>query len=145
MSPSNKNFTKNAKDAAIAATKTLLKTAHVQEAELKTVLPAYKSNFEEDMVSDKEKDVDAPILEAVYLLEGQEGLKTLTNFTSEDLDKLWSKLQDHVQANWNVGHGWKVSHKPKDVMVMLLATLKRGESWDSLVQSFQMSIPDFEK
>ena len=122
----------------------LLSTAHMREAELATFLLEFDKSMD---TSDGEKgmDVEAPILKSVYLLEGQAGLVTLTNFTSDEFEELWGLMRDHVGANWNVGRGRKTVQKPKDVLMMMLSVLKRGKPWDVVAQSYNMAAPAFKK
>ena len=65
----------------------LLSTAHQQEAELATSLPEFHKDMEPNS-EEEGKDMQAPILESVYLLEGQQGLIMLTNFTSDKFKEL---------------------------------------------------------
>ena len=123
----------------------LLGTAHQRATELATSLPKYNESMEQDSDAEEGKDVEAPILESMYLVEGQAGLVTLTNFLSDKFEELWVMIKTHVEANWNVGRGRKSPHKPKDVFMMALSVLKRGKPWDVVAQSYNMAAPVFEK
>lgn len=122
----------------------ILDAAHQRQVEIETALPAYNSDME-DYNSDDEVDSEAPLLEAIYLTEGNTGLVTTTNFTATELDELWGHVSTPALSRWNVGRGRKVSHKAKDVMMMALSVLKRGEPWDVLALSFGSSSSVFEK
>ena len=75
-------------------------------------------------------------MEEIYFWKGNAGLVTVTNFTGLELNEFWSKISDLVLRKWNVGRGRKVSYKAKDVLMMILSVLKRGEPWDVLALSF---------
>ena len=122
----------------------ILNAAHQRQVEIETALPAYNSDME-DYNSDNKVDSEAPLLEAIYLTEGNTGLVTTTNFTTTELDELWGHVSTPALSRWNVGRGRKVSHKAKDVMMMALSVLKRGEPWDVLALSFGSSSSVFEK
>ena len=104
----------------------LLRAAQQQEAELELALPAFNISME-DKASKDEKDAKAPLLEAIYQAGGQPEVVSMTNFSTEEIENLWSYLYNHVYAHWNVGQGRKIEEKPKDVYVMLLAVLQRGK------------------
>ena len=139
-------ITVSPKEKAKMATKKLLNTAHQREVKLATSLPPYNEQMKELVSGEIEnKGIDSPLMEQFYLLEGQQGLLTLTNFTSQEIDELWNTIEDHVQAHWNIGRGYKHPQKPKDVFLMALSVLKQGEPWDIVAQSYKMMTAVFEK
>ena len=71
-------------------TKRLLRTAHHCEIKFATSLPAFDPSMDEKVGSDKEDDgeVDSPLMEVLYLQEGQQGLITMMNFTTQEIDDL---------------------------------------------------------
>ena len=90
--------------------------------------------MEKNNGSEEDRDVESSLMEALYLAEGKQGLITLKNFTSEELDALWQHMSKHVEFNWNVGNGRKFKNKPKDVLIMIFAVLKKGKAWNIVVQ-----------
>ena len=132
------------KSSAISIAKSMLALASEREVQLETELPKFTEDMLESSDED-DQDMEAPILESIYMAEGNQGLMTMTNFSSEEFDALWNQLRDHVLCNWNIGRGRKSKFSPKDVLLMLLSVLKRGEAWDVMAMSFGISPPSFEK
>ena len=134
-----------AKDQAKKVAKKLLKSAHQREVELATSLPEFQAEMLVDSDAEEGRDLEAPLLESVCLLEGQTGLITLTNFDLAKFEELRHMIKDHVTTKWNNGRGRKTSHKGKDVFMMSLSVLRWGKPWDVVAQSYNMAAPVLKK
>ena len=101
------------KDKGNINAKMVFRTAHQLEAELSTSLPAYDHYMEEKVASNEKKYAKMPVLETLYLAEGQDGIVTMTNMTSIELDDLWGYLEVTIKLNWNIGHSCKFKPSQK--------------------------------
>src|SRR5687768_14637775 len=107
--PFNARNSQNARNAgtdnnlALLTAQRLLSSSHQCATELETSLPLFDPSMEVEEDTNNDKSVNTLLLEAVYLAEGQNGLVLATNFTSKELSKVWSKVSNHIAANWNVG------------------------------------------
>ncbi|KAG3093905.1 hypothetical protein PI125_g16692 [Phytophthora idaei] len=92
--------------------------------------------------SDEEVEDGNSIYDTI-LQEGPDNIQTLTNFTPEQFEQLWSQVQNHVAMTWNKGR--KTTTKPMDVFFMLLAVLKNAGHWDVLAGVFGFKGAAFQK
>jgi len=95
--------------------------------------------------SDDEADADCPIFDSFYESDGNEGIMQLTNLTSIEFRGLYHSLHDFISKTWNVGRGRKSSYKAMDVLLMTMAVLKHGGTWDWLGRMFRIKGPTFER
>ncbi|RHY27691.1 hypothetical protein DYB25_011205 [Aphanomyces astaci] len=70
---------------------------------------------------------------------------TLTNFTPSEFNLLWSDVRQHVFKHWNVGSGRKCEVTTRDMLLMLITTLKHCGTWDIVAQTFRQPVATFEK
>ena len=74
------------------------------EAYLESVQPELVDSSD----SEDELDFSSSIFDEVYDTSGNQGVITLTNFTSLEFSALYDLISEHVTTNWNVGRGRKV-------------------------------------
>ena len=94
---------------------------------------------------DHDADGEASIFDSFYLADGNEGILKMTNLSACKFQRLYGELRLFIIANWNTGRGRKRANKPMDVLVMTLALLKHGSSWNFLAKMFRMKGPTFER
>jgi hypothetical protein len=91
---------------------------------------------------------DEPSLSAVYdqfFAIGSDTIMRLTNFSHGEISRLWRRMESFVALNWNVGRGKKCSYGGKDVLFMLLTSLKHCGKWDIVASVFKVNPPTFQK
>ncbi|RHY45295.1 hypothetical protein DYB38_000806 [Aphanomyces astaci] len=70
---------------------------------------------------------------------------TLTNFSPSELNLLWADIRQHIFRHWNVGSGRKCAVSARDLLLMMLASLKHCGTWDIVAQIFRTTVATFEK
>ncbi|ETV72161.1 hypothetical protein H257_12637 [Aphanomyces astaci] len=70
---------------------------------------------------------------------------TMTYFSPSEFNVLWADIRMYVNKSWNVGSGRKCDVSNRDMLVMLLTTMKTGGSWDIVATIFKEASPTFQK
>ncbi|KAJ8519917.1 hypothetical protein ON010_g18019 [Phytophthora cinnamomi] len=94
--------------------------------------------------SDDDLASPSPIYDRCLHVQGAERVLKMCNFAPIEFERL-DALKDHILSHWNVGRGKKSSNDPKDILFMLLASLKHCGSWDSVSRMFHMDLSPFQK
>ncbi|ETV64188.1 hypothetical protein H257_18887 [Aphanomyces astaci] len=94
---------------------------------------------------DEDADSNSPIYDAFLSTQGPEGIFSLTNFSPSEFDLLWADLRHFVSKNWNVGSGRKSEVSARDLLLMMLASMKHCGNWDVVALVFSQKPPTFEK
>lgn len=95
--------------------------------------------------TDEENDSDSPILDTIYNNGGGSAIVQLTNFTIKEFLQLYGKFRTFLAHNYSVGRGRRSQCTAKDALFMVIVTLKYGEQWDYLGQTFKMKGATFER
>ncbi|KAF0685323.1 Aste57867_22743 [Aphanomyces stellatus] len=94
---------------------------------------------------DAEIESSAPVYDAFFQERGPQGIHTMTNFSPSEINILWCDVRHFVMKHWNVGSGRKCTVSPRDLLFMLLTSMKHCGSWDVVAAVFQEKAPSFEK
>ncbi|RQM29211.1 hypothetical protein B5M09_011706 [Aphanomyces astaci] len=94
---------------------------------------------------DEDADSNSPIYDAFLSTQGPEGIFSLTNFSPSEFDLLWADLRHFVSKNWNVGSGRKSEVTARDLLLMMLASMKHCGKSDVVALVFSQKPPTFEK
>ncbi|ETW03945.1 hypothetical protein H310_04360 [Aphanomyces invadans] len=94
---------------------------------------------------DVDEDSNSPVFDTYLQTQGPEGIMTLTNFSPSEFNLLWADIRQDVFRHWNIGSGRKCSVKPRDLLLMMLASLKHCGTWDIVAQTFRVTTATFEK
>ncbi|RLO00854.1 hypothetical protein DYB28_010362 [Aphanomyces astaci] len=70
---------------------------------------------------------------------------TMTNFSPSEFNVLWADISLYVNKSWNVGSGRKCEVSNRDMLFMLLTTLKTSGSWDIVATIFKEASPTFQQ
>ncbi|ETW00707.1 hypothetical protein H310_07264 [Aphanomyces invadans] len=90
-------------------------------------------------------DTANPVFDKAWQDSGDEGIRTLTNFTRREFDALWSMVEVPLKARWHGGRGAKPSTSPKDALLMTMAALKPHDSWEKHALDSNFRAPTFQK
>ena len=129
---------------AAQAAKAMLTMAKQHKIDQEAKLPDYDATMDDDS-SIEDPNEEAPLLAAVYLAQGNQGMLTMCNFTLPEFEELWALFSEYMQQNWNKGRGRKSPYTAKDVFFMLLTVLKQGGAWDMMGMCFKISPTVFKK
>ncbi|RHZ28019.1 hypothetical protein DYB31_012287 [Aphanomyces astaci] len=69
----------------------------------------------------------------------------MTNFSPSEFNVLWADVRIYVTKHWNVGSGRKSEVSARDLLLMLLTSLKHCGSWDVVAVTFKQHSPTFQK
>ncbi|KAF0683493.1 hypothetical protein As57867_024385, partial [Aphanomyces stellatus] len=94
---------------------------------------------------DAEIESSAPVYDAFFQERGPQGIHTMTNFSPSEINILWCDVRHFVMKHWNVVSGRKCTVSPRDLLFMLLTSMKHCGSWDVVGAVFQEKAPSFEK
>lgn len=104
-----------------------------------------ENNFKtrNDEAFDEEGNKDCPILPTFLANGGPKVMLTSTKFTLLEFLKIWDKFakNSRILGDWRRTED---KYKPKDILLMALASLKQGGSWDWLGRMFHVKGPTFE-
>ena len=90
-------------------------------------------------------DSNSPVFDIFYNQEGSQSIFNMKNLTAREFQCLWDLVADHVMSYWNIGRGKRCTYGGKDVLLMMLATLKHGSNWDWTGKIFGVKGPTFER
>ncbi|KAE9047189.1 hypothetical protein PR003_g5044 [Phytophthora rubi] len=76
------------------------------------------------MDSDDKPDSSSPSYDMYLRAEVSNGVLRYTNFTPQEFDNLWSRVELYVAQHWSTGRGKKPSNSGKDVFFMSISALK---------------------
>ena len=126
---------------------TVLKLLAEQRAERQEDLPKYVSDPDAtETDTDDERDSDTPVLDKFLQSGGVGAVVEMTSFALNEFNALWNVVEEKVESEWNTGRGRKSQHYyPKDVLFMLLSTLKDAGHWDFSGKMFGVKGPTFER
>ena len=128
-----------------------------QEATVLKILAEPRAKRQEDLAkyvsdpdatetdTDDERDSDTPVLDNFSQSDEVGAVVEMTNFTLNDFNSLWNVVEEKVESEWNTGRRRKSQHYPKDVLFMLLSTLKHAGHWDFNSKMFGVKGPTFER
>ncbi|KAF0713319.1 hypothetical protein AaE_011815 [Aphanomyces astaci] len=88
---------------------------------------------------DIDEDSNSPVYDAYLQTQGAEGIMTLTNSSSSELNLLWAEVRQHIFRQRNVGSGRKCVVSARDLL------LKHCGTWDIVAQTFRTTVATFEK
>lgn len=140
--PENHNDTLLERFCEDDAANALENFARAQEARAADLEQFSTSRRQDD--NDNE-DTNCPILTKFISIGGRDGIHSITNFSVRGFFSIWDRMGEHITKNWNTGRGKKSCHSGKDVLFMLLATLKHGGQWDWLGKMFGISGATFQR
>ncbi|ETV74307.1 hypothetical protein H257_10914 [Aphanomyces astaci] len=86
-----------------------------------------------------------PVIDRVIEDSGVDGFRTLTNFTPDEFDTIWSVVEMALQARWHDGRGRRPLSTPKDALFMTLVILKYYQTWQKHALDFDINAPTLEK
>ena len=86
-----------------------------------------------------------PVFEQFVNDGGSEAIKTLTNFTIDEFNVLWSMVEVPLVSAWTTGRGRKSKTNAKDSLLMALCVLKHYDTWAKHAMDFNMGTATFEK
>ncbi|KAE8983059.1 hypothetical protein PR001_g23198 [Phytophthora rubi] len=89
-------------------------------------------------------DLLSPLFDR-FQLNGEENVMQTINFSAEEFNRLRHVLEEYVVLRWNVGRGKKCKFGGKDVLLMVLASLKHCGKWDIVASVFDINPPTFQK
>ncbi|KAJ8578303.1 hypothetical protein ON010_g904 [Phytophthora cinnamomi] len=95
--------------------------------------------------SDDDLASPSPVYDRCLRVYGADHVLRMCNFAPMEFERLWDALEDHILSHWNVGRGKKSSNDPKDILFMLLASLKHCGSWDTVSNLFHIDPSPFQK
>ena len=81
---------------------------------------------------DKHNDSECRIMDVFMETRVEEAVLKMTNFSRREFDRIWGSVEDHITTNWNTGRGRKTAFEGKDVLFMLLNSLKNAGMWDDM-------------
>ena len=137
MPPATPGVTK--KDAA-AALELLADQAEIRRQRLEA-FPTQPIHLNED----DQNDSDSPIMDVFVETGGENAILKMTNFSRREFDRIWGYLENHISTNWNTGRGRKTAFGGKDVLFMLLTSLKHGGKWDYMRGLFRIKRSVFQR
>ncbi|KAF0765296.1 hypothetical protein AaE_002992 [Aphanomyces astaci] len=110
---------------------------------------AKRARYMYSTVREDEPDDDlesaSPVFDAFFNARGTDGIMTMTNFSPSEFNVLWADIRLYVNKSWNVGSGRKCEVSNRDMLFMLLTTMKTGGSWDIVATIFKEASPTFQK
>ncbi|RHY26367.1 hypothetical protein DYB32_007688 [Aphanomyces invadans] len=86
----------------------------------------------------------SPIYDAHLDSQGPDGIHILTNFSPSEFTLLWAEVRNHIARHWNVGSGRKSDVSARDMLFIVLTSLKHCGTWDIVAAVFQQTVT-FEK
>ncbi|ETV76031.1 hypothetical protein H257_09974 [Aphanomyces astaci] len=86
-----------------------------------------------------------PVIDRVIEDSGVDGFRTVTNFTPDEFDTIWSVVEMALQARWHDGRGRRPLSTPKDALFMTLVILKYYQTWQKHALDFDINAPTLEK
>ena len=107
-------------------------------------LESVKTDNVDSSDSDDDLDSSSPIFDEVYETSGNQGVITLTNFTSLEFFALYDLISEHVAMNWNVGRGRKSVFEGKDVFMLAISVVKMGGKWDEMALPWKVKPASFQ-
>ncbi|ETV67324.1 hypothetical protein H257_16412 [Aphanomyces astaci] len=69
----------------------------------------------------------------------------MTNFSPSEFNVLWADVRTYVTKHWNVSSGRKSEVSARDLLLMLLPSIKHCGSWDIVAVTFKQHSPTFQK
>lgn len=94
--------------------------------------------------SDDEKDSESVIFDTFFSSGGAEGILKMTNFSPEELKKLFDSCKEYLEARWSLGRGKK--HNFVCLMFfMTITVMKFGGSWEFLASLFKLNCSTFQR
>ena len=130
----------NDKEGLANKIQSAINVAIEHEAYLESVQPETVDSSD----SDDDLDSSSPIFDEVYDTSGNQGVITLTNFTSIEFSALYDLIAEHVTVNWNVGRGRKSTYEGKDVFMLALSVVKMGGKWDEMALPWKLKPATFQ-
>ncbi|ETV64396.1 hypothetical protein H257_18702 [Aphanomyces astaci] len=108
---------------------------------------AKRTRYSTHLADEPDTDTDsiAPIYDAFLKAQGLEGILTMTNFSPSEFNILWADVRSHLFKHWNVGSGRKSEVTARDLLLMLLTSLKHCGAWDVVAAVFKQKVDSFEK
>ncbi|KAF0702525.1 hypothetical protein AaE_015869 [Aphanomyces astaci] len=108
---------------------------------------AKRTRYSTHLADEPDTDTDsiAPIYDAFLEAQGPEGILTMTNFSPSEFNILWADVRSHLFKHWNVGSGRKSEVTARDLLLMLLTSLKHCGAWDVVAAVFKQKVATFEK
>ncbi|RHY74758.1 hypothetical protein DYB30_014133 [Aphanomyces astaci] len=94
---------------------------------------------------DEDPDSASPIYDAFLETQGANGIHTMTNFSLSEFNVLWADVRTYFTKHWNVGSGRKSEVSARDMLLMLLTSMKHCGSWDVVAVTFKQHSPTFQK
>ena len=76
--------------------------------------------------TDEEDDSESPIFDRFYESRGGRAIVSMINFDPTEFQIIWANYREFIITNYNCGRGRKSAHSGKDVLFMMLATMKHG-------------------
>ncbi|DBA01596.1 TPA: hypothetical protein N0F65_011352 [Lagenidium giganteum] len=61
----------------------------------------------------------------------------MTNFSAREFDGLWQTMKPKILSTWNIEKGRECAYSGKNVLFMMLATMKNGGTWASSTMLFR--------
>lgn len=91
------------------------------------------------------EECPCPIIAQLVDYGDREAFKTLTPFTEQEFNMLWSLFESRIQAQWVRGRGKSSIISPKDALFITLVVLKTPTTWRSHGRDFGVSASTMEK
>ena len=109
-----------------------------------SVINRYQQNapFEVNLQGE---ECPCPIIDQLIECGDNDAFKTLTQFTEEEFNMIWSLFEAQIQAHWVKGRGKSCSISPRDALFITLVVLKTPTSWRSYARDFGVSASTLEK
>ncbi len=99
----------------------------------------------ENVESDDAVESPSPIYDSFFAQNGFATIHLLTNFSSVEFNQIYDFIKEFVSANWNVGRGKKCEFGGKDMLFMVLVTMKNGGTWEFLGNMFLIKTESFQR
>lgn len=93
--------------------------------------------------SGDDKGTDAPIFDQFYDQGGAKSIVEMTNSNAAQFIGILAGFESLILENYKVWRGHKCAHKPEVVLLMVLAVLKHGGTWDFLARMFSQKTSAF--
>ncbi|ETV73531.1 hypothetical protein H257_11656 [Aphanomyces astaci] len=94
---------------------------------------------------DENLDSTSPIYDAFVDDQGPDGILTMTNFSPSEFNILWADIRQYLSKHWNTGSGRKSEVTGRDLLLMMLTSLKHCGSWDIVAAVFKQKSATFQK
>lgn len=87
--------------------------------------------------SDVENDSQSPIFDRFYTNGGSQMLIEISNFTFNEIERLWHRCRTILTQTLTLGRGKKTDVAPKDLLFIVLCVLKAATNWDLMGEIFE--------